>query len=507
MSQNEIIFHRVGFSYPDSAAVLLEGLDCHFSRGWNGIVGANGAGKTTLIRLALGTLQPLEGRVRTAGEAVYCPQRTDEAPAGLDVLLEDIDGEACRLRGRLGVGDDWLGRWDTLSHGERKRAQIAVALWRRPAVLAVDEPTNHLDAPARRMLEGALASYPGVGLLVSHDRELLDRLCRQCLFIETPRAVLRPGGFSSGAAEQENEEEAARREFEEASRQRQRLEREAVRRREVAARQQKRRSKRGLGKDNDARFKCNLARMSGKDGNAGRQLRQLDGRLELARQRQSEARFRARPELGIWLQSGQPRREWLFRLAPGVRELGGGRRLSHEALAMRPRERVALTGANGSGKSTLLRGIVAAADSENGRLLYVPQEIAADEGVDLLRRIRALDKGRLGRVMTAVSCLGSSPERLLASGNPSPGETRKLLLALGIMREPHLVVLDEPTNHLDLPSIECLEEALDGCPCGLLLVSHDARFLQRLCRTRWQLEPEGADTVLREGPMPDQSGG
>ena len=109
--------------------------------------------------------------------------------------------------------------------------------------------------------------------------------------------------------------------------------------------------------------------------------------------------------------------------------------------------------------------------------------------------------------MTAVSCLGSSPERLLASENPSPGETRKLLLALGIMRQPHLVVLDEPTNHLDLPSVECLEDALAACPCALLLVSHDARFLERLCRVRWQLEARGGDTALREERMPAQSGG
>jgi ATPase subunit of ABC transporter with duplicated ATPase domains len=64
---------------------------------------------------------------------------------------------------------------------------------------------------------------------------------------------------------------------------------------------------------------------------------------------------------------------------------------------------------------------------------------------------------------------------------------RKLLLALGIARQPHLIVMDEPTNHLDLPSIECLEQALEDCPCGLLLVSHDERFLGSLTRTRWHL--------------------
>ena len=91
--------------------------------------------------------------------------------------------------------------------------------------------------------------------------------------------------------------------------------------------------------------------------------------------------------------------------------------------------------------------------------------------------------------MTLVSRLGSRPARLLASTTPSPGEIRKILLARGVARGPHLIVMDEPTNHLDLPSIECLEAALAEAPCALLLVSHDARFLSKLTRTRWELTP------------------
>jgi macrolide transport system ATP-binding/permease protein len=63
-------------------------------------------------------------------------------------------------------------------------------------------------------------------------------------------------------------------------------------------------------------------------------------------------------------------------------------------------------------------------------------------------------------------------------------------LAKGIANVPHLIVMDEPTNHLDLPSIECLEQALTDCPCGLLLVSHDRRFLGALTRRRWNLSKD-----------------
>jgi ATPase subunit of ABC transporter with duplicated ATPase domains len=89
--------------------------------------------------------------------------------------------------------------------------------------------------------------------------------------------------------------------------------------------------------------------------------------------------------------------------------------------------------------------------------------------------------------MTIISRLGSRPQRLLESVAPSPGETRKLLLALGMTRLPYLIVMDEPTNHMDLPSIECLEAALVNCPCALLLVSHDQRFLEKLTQIRWHL--------------------
>jgi ATPase subunit of ABC transporter with duplicated ATPase domains len=101
--------------------------------------------------------------------------------------------------------------------------------------------------------------------------------------------------------------------------------------------------------------------------------------------------------------------------------------------------------------------------------------------------------------MTIVSRLGSRPERLLASTEPSPGETRKLLLALGMTHRPHIIIMDEPTNHMDLPSIESLEYALTDCPCALVLASHDRRFLGNLTQTQWQITADarpGATSTL-----------
>ena len=129
--------------------------------------------------------------------------------------------------------------------------------------------------------------------------------------------------------------------------------------------------------------------------------------------------------------------------------------------------------------------------------MSVPQEISAEDSRALLDEIRRLPNDELGRVMITISRLGSRPARLLESALPSPGEVRKLLLAIGIVRGPHLIVMDEPTNHMDLPGIMCLEGALSDCPCAMLLVSHDEAFLEKITASEWRLVREASgDTRL-----------
>lgn len=176
MKPSQVIFHNVSFTYDTARTPLLSAVSAHFPSGWTGVVGANGAGKTTLLRLAIGDLAPRHGIIQASTDTIYCPQRTDMAPLFFTEFLQATDGDACEIKGRLKIADEWLFRWQTLSHGERKRTQIGVALWRQPQVLAIDEPTNHLDAEARQLLFGALRSFPGVGLLVSHDHYFLGRL-------------------------------------------------------------------------------------------------------------------------------------------------------------------------------------------------------------------------------------------------------------------------------------------------------------------------------------------
>jgi ATPase subunit of ABC transporter with duplicated ATPase domains len=181
------------------------------------------------------------------------------------------------------------------------------------------------------------------------------------------------------------------------------------------------------------------------------------------------------------------KRDTLLRVKAGRLPLGEGRSLRFDNLLMAPSDRIGVTGPNGSGKSTLIRHIVGEHTLPGERVTYLPQEVSASESRRIIEEARALPRRQLGTAMTAISRLGSRPERLLETDLPSPGEVRKLLIALGIAREPWLIIMDEPTNHLDLVSIQCLEAALDDCPAGLLLVSHDRRLLDSLTRKSWAL--------------------
>jgi ATPase subunit of ABC transporter with duplicated ATPase domains len=274
-----------------------------------------------------------------------------------------------------------------------------------------------------------------------------------------------------------------------------RIKRETIKRRDAAAQAHRRRSKRGLAlKDHDTRGKIDLARVTGKDAAAGKRLNQLGGRLVQAQQKMDGIQIKKTYNLGIWMPGAKSTRNTLFNLPAGCLSLGGNRRLHFRDLAMKPDDRIALTGLNGSGKSTLIGHIVQCLNLEEKRVTYIPQEIDIHASQSIMARARELPHDKLGQMMTVVSCLGSRPRQLLESIEPSPGEIRKVLLATGIANVPHLIVMDEPTNHLDLPSIECLEQALIDCPCGLLLVSHDRRFLDTLTGKRWHITEDGKAT-------------
>ena len=182
----------VTYAYPSVPDPILDSATITFPTGWTGLLGDNGCGKSTLAKIACGMLAPDAGQV-THGLFAVCT----------------YDREARRLREVFRIEDDMPWRFDELSHGERKKLQIACALWQRPDVLAIDEPTNHLDSAARSQLAEALRGFRGIGILVSHDRDLLDALAQRCASFEAGGIVVRPGGYTAAHNQAERERSSA----------------------------------------------------------------------------------------------------------------------------------------------------------------------------------------------------------------------------------------------------------------------------------------------------------
>ena len=478
---------NVTYTYPASADPALRGVTVTFAQGWTGIVGDNGSGKTTLALAACGMLKPDSGSVLPALLANYCEQSPNCPPGNLEDFALSYDGVAMRLRHDLQLDDEWFWRYETLSSGQQKRVQVACALWANPDVLVMDEPTNHVDASTRRAISAALSSFKGIGLLISHDRELLDDLCSQCLFVSEGSVLMRPGGYTQASGQAELERNTTIRSRETARRERDRIEREARRRREEASRAASRRSLRGTSvRDSDAREKRDLYVVSGQDGKAGKLSSRMGKRLANAIETLNSTRVEKRYDPNIRIGVDASGRKVLLRLEESVVSLGGEAGLKIPALHISKDDRVGIVGDNGTGKSTLVRHIMRSLP-ERTNVLYIPQEPTEEQRRVATESLHSLGQAEMGRVLSIIASLNSEPERILENGEASPGEMRKLMLALGVLGNPELIIMDEPTNHLDLGSIVALERMLGGYEGALLLVSHDAELIRAVTDITWTI--------------------
>ena len=482
----QLVLSHITYTYPAAPTPLLQDVSVTFPRGWTGLLGDNGCGKTTLARIATGEIAPEHGSVTAGLVSVLCAQEVDDEPDGLFDFAADYGREARELREIFRIEDDMPWRFAELSCGERKKLQIAVALWRRPDVLVVDEPTNHLDGDAREELARALARFRGIGILVSHDRALLDALAERCVSFENGGIVVRPGGYTAAHAQAALERESLTRERKSAKDELARLAQERDRREHEAARADARRSKRKIDpKDKSAKAKIDLAIFTGQDGARGRLSAQMGARMEAAQKRVAAAYVAKRYDGDLWLDARPCPRKTLVHIKATNIPCGPGT-LAVPELFVGNTDHIAIVGPNGAGKSTLLSHIrtLLAPDLT---VLDIPQEPTPAERERVLEGIRALSPAARGQVLSTVAQLNSDPDRILTGARTSPGELRKLMLAAGMLNHPVLIIMDEPTNHLDLHSTEALERALAAYPGALLLVSHDRAFLNACTTRTWEV--------------------
>ncbi len=499
---SRIRLERLSFAYAD-AAPILDDADLTLDDGWTALVGENGAGKSTLLALVAGALVPGSGTLRVepgGARVVLCPQRVDEPGPDAAALAARDDGEARRLRGALRLEPAQLARWETCSPGERKRWQLGAALAVGPDVLLLDEPTNHADGEARAQLLAALQRFRGLGVVVSHDRALLEALTSRTLRLHRGTARLYRGAYGVARAAWQAETAAAWEARAAAQDARRHAERRLDEARRARAAAERSRSGRGRDpKDSDSRgiLAKNLAGWA--EDRLGRQVGVL--RREAARAAEAVPAVSVEKSIGRSVFVGFERapRPWLLALARPVVAAGDAPVLRDVDVRLGRADRVRLEGPNGAGKTTLLAALLSASALPPEKVLVLPQELAPGDAPRALEELRRLAPEVRGRVLSIVAALGSDPERLLASRDPSPGEARKLLLALGLGRHAWALVLDEPTNHLDLPTVERLEEALAAYPGALLLVTHDDAFAARCTTSTWRIVSGRVETGGIEG--------
>ncbi|MGW5687456.1 ABC-F family ATP-binding cassette domain-containing protein [Nonomuraea sp. NPDC003754] len=507
-----VVIDHVSYGWPDGTQVL-DGLDAAFPAGRTGLIGANGSGKSTLLKIIAGELRPRSGSVSVAGQVGHLPQnlplRAELTVADLlgisatRAALHAIESGDVREQHFTAVGDDWdveerataqlatlgldhvgLDRTvATLSGGETVMVGLAAQFLHRPDVLLLDEPTNNLDLDARRRLHAAVRAWPGVLVVVSHDRELLDQVDQIAELREG--AVRLYGGNLSDyermlAAEQETAARMVR--VAEADVRRQR--RELIEARTKLDRRVRYGDKMYANKREPKIVM--QARKREAQVSAGKHRMMHVDKLEEARERLNEAEQAVRDDAEIRVS------------LPGTAVPAGRVVLSFatarrtdeamERLEVRGPERIALLGPNGSGKTTLLRAIVAAgAPVPVG---YLPQRLdVLDESLSVLDNVRAHAPGasvnevraRLARFLFR-GARAEQPVRTLSGGERFRATLAALLSA---DPPPQLLLLDEPTNNLDLASVRQLSQALSAYRGALIVASHDLPFLRGLGITRW----------------------
>ena len=486
-----IHFRDVSFHH-SSAVPILESASFSLGRGWTGVVGTNGAGKTTILDLIEGSLSATGGSLwLDPPDAIVtlCPQTADKMDPNIEILRESFDGDAQTLVGRLGLERSDLDRWETLSPGERKRWQVGGALYQRPDVLLLDEPTNHLDRDARSLLIDELHRFGGTGLVVSHDRTVLNHLCRRILRIERAVVELWQGGYDIAHRAWIATEQAEHDSYQAVRAQQKKVRRRLADKRRATEEKTARRKRdlRQAGvKDKDARSMERKGRFEGGLSQSSREMSLL--RAETERLAVAASRFDLERRLGgdLFFDYAPARRRVLLRYE-GTLAIETTSLLDNVDVTVERSDRILLSGPNGAGKSALLGALMAESTLPAESLLYLPQELTKSETAALVESVRSLGDERMGRVLGIVGVLGSDPKRVLATDIPSPGEARKLLIAFGLGRGAWVLLLDEPTNHLDLPSIERLEAALAAFPGAIVVVTHDDEFARRTTQTRWDM--------------------
>jgi ATP-binding cassette subfamily F protein 3 len=519
---------------------LFEAASAQIADGWKvGLVGRNGTGKSTLLRLIREEIQKGEANGRGDGSvrinrgakmgfvaqevaasnqslidvvlaadveraSLMAEAETCEDPmriGDIHARLADIDawsGEARAAEILVGLGftqNDLSRACKEFSGGWRMRAALGGVLFARPDLLMLDEPTNYLDLEGAAWLEVYLRKYPHTVVIVSHDRDLLNRSVTHILAVEQTKLVLSAGGYDAY------------------------LKRRAERTMHLAAQKEKQDVQRAHMQSFIDRFKAKASKA-----------RQAQSRMKML-EKMTEITVPL-AERTIPFKFGNPEE-----LASPILELdkadmgyvAGKPVLTRVSLRMDMDDRIAIVGANGQGKTTLVKSIAQKLPlmqglrraSKNLRVGYFSQD-QLDElraGENVLEHVKDLiPTAGQAQVRALAAQFGFGHEKVETKVEKlSGGEKVRLLMGLTTYKKPHILILDEPTSHLDIDSREALIYALNDFSGAVLIITHDTYLAEATADRLWLVKdgkaaPYNGDladykALVLAADRPDQSRG
>ncbi|HCM82963.1 MAG TPA: glycosyl transferase family 1 [Rhodospirillaceae bacterium] len=493
-------------SYKIGGRTIIDNASINITDGWKvGVVGLNGAGKSTLFKLIAGELLPDGGSINMSANQrmgwvrqdipevdtplldmvlsaheemaeLWRRSETEADPNKLGDIYERLSelgayaapAKASTLLTGLGFREDQLQEpFSSFSGGWRMRVALAAALFVEPEFLLLDEPTNHLDLEAIMWLEAYLASYPHTLMVISHDRELLNKCVTHVVHVDKTQLTLYTGNYDT-------------------------FERERAMRMGL---QQKMHEKQQAARAHMQKFIDKFKAKASKATQAQSRVKALE-KMDLVDAVIADRAVRfvfpnpdkiASPMISIdhadiGYTEGQP----ILRRV-------------HENIDLD--DRIALLGANGNGKSTLMKLIAGRLGVMKGevtrssklRIGYFSQHQTEELDVDstpYIEMMRIMRKANLDASETQgrakLGAFGFGKE--LADnkiGALSGGEKARLLFAFMSFDAPHLLLLDEPTNHLDIDAREALVQALNAYEGAIVIVSHDPTMVERVADRLW----------------------
>lgn len=507
-----IYLNDISLSFGDRQ--LLDGISFMLSsRHRAGLIGKNGAGKSTLFKIIQGEITPDRGRVEMAKEYTLgylkqdinfqnevsvideakkafsqieylqnCIRKINDKLAAFNEfesleyrntvqqlsdnihrleLLDaaNADARAVKVLKGLGFKDEELQRpLHTFSGGWKMRVEMAKLLLQKPDLLLLDEPTNHLDIQSIVWLEQYLQTYPGVVIIISHDKMFLDNTCNKILELELGRLSVYEGNYSKYLIEKAKQKEILSASFEN---------------QQKLIQQKEKTINRFMAKATKTKMAQSMRK-------------QLDKIERIEIPEQDNAR------LNLKFQSSVRPGRVVFDINDLSMSFGEKQIFSQINMHVERGDKIALVGKNGEGKSTFVKLIIGELMPVTGKIQYgtnVQVSYYAQDQPDTLDRNKTVleimegespaeQRPNVRKILGAFLFSGEDVEKKVAV--LSGGERSRLALALMLLRPSNVIILDEPTNHLDIATKDVLKDALLKYDGTIIVISHDREFLDGL---------------------------